>query len=114
MCVCVYMWAIEHFFKIDFREREEGRERERERKREHQFVVPLTDAFTGCFLYVSWLETEPATLAYWDNTLTNPARARVNFLPCMGLCNHHHNQEYTPPYTTKKECIIFGIRNNKN
>lgn len=29
----------------------------------------------GCFLYVSWLEIEPATFAYPDNTLTNWARA---------------------------------------
>ena len=55
------------FFKfsfIDFREREEGREK-------HQFVVPLSYAFIGWFLYVPWSKIEPATFLYWDNALTN-------------------------------------------
>ena len=34
------------------KERNRDREREREREREHLFVVPLTFAFIGGFLYV--------------------------------------------------------------
>ena len=49
-----------NFFKLLILEREK-----------HQFVVPLICAFIGCFLYVPWPRIEPATLAYWDNTLTN-------------------------------------------
>ena len=65
-------------FLIDFKDRERkggrkgeeegGREGEREREREreqkkHHFVVLVTYAFIGCFLYVSCLGIEPATLA---------------------------------------------------
>ena len=52
-----------HIF-VDF-EREKGEEREK-----HRSVVPLISAFTG-WLYVLWWEIEPATLAYWDDALTN-------------------------------------------
>ena len=44
--------------------------REREK---HQFVVPLMGAFIGCVLYVSWPEIAPATLAYWDEALSDRA-----------------------------------------
>ena len=39
----------------------------------HQFVVPLTDAFIGWFLYVPWPEMEPITLMYRGDTLTSGA-----------------------------------------
>ena len=45
--------------------------RERERERKTSIAVPLIYAFIGCFLYVSWLGIEPATMAYGDNSLTN-------------------------------------------
>ena len=38
-----------------------------ERGREkHQFVVPLIEAFIGCFLYMPWLGIEPGTLVYQE------------------------------------------------
>ena len=55
---------------IDFREKEEGRETHTH-THTHWFVVPLIYAFMGWFLYVPWPGIEPATLAYWDDTLTN-------------------------------------------
>ena len=67
-------------FGIFFRQerKEEGGEKERDRQR-HQFVAPLIYALTGWFLYVSWPEVEPATLAYQDNTLTNwPTQPGLN------------------------------------
>ena len=36
-------------------------------REKHQFVVPLTDAFIGCFLSVPWPGTGHTTLAYWDD-----------------------------------------------
>ena len=61
------------FVFVDFlRGGETDREREREREREkHQFVVPLTSAFIGWFLYEPWLGIEPAILVYQDYALTN-------------------------------------------
>ena len=44
-------------------------------ERNIDFVVPLIYAFTGCFLYVPWLETEPVTLVYQGNQLSYLARA---------------------------------------
>ena len=51
------------FFLIDwFRERQRDTERHRETEGEKcQFVVPVSCAFTGCFLCVSWPEVSPAT-----------------------------------------------------
>ena len=43
----------------------------RERDKNIDFFVPLIYAFTGCSLYVSGPGIEPATLAYWNNALTN-------------------------------------------
>ena len=43
-------------------------ERERERER---FVVPLIYTAIGWFLYVPWPGIELATLAYWEDVLTN-------------------------------------------
>ena len=43
-----------------------------ERLREkYRFVVLLFHSFIGCFLYVPWPRIKPATLAYWDDALTN-------------------------------------------
>ena len=44
--------------------------REREK---HQFAVPLIYVFIDSFLHVLWSGIEPATLAYWDDALTNSA-----------------------------------------
>ena len=54
------------YFLILQRERERERERERDR-----FVASLMYAFIGCFLYVPWLEIEPPTLVYQDDSLIN-------------------------------------------
>lgn len=40
-------------------------------KNTHSFVEPVIYALIGCFLYVSWLEIEPQTLTYLDDTVTN-------------------------------------------
>ena len=60
-------------------EREEGGEKEREK---HRFVVPLIYAFTGCFLYVSWPETEPTTWAFREDALPTeqPSQGRTVLL----------------------------------
>ena len=42
-----------------------------EREREKQVVDPLTDAFTGWFLYVLWPEIKPALLTYLYDASTN-------------------------------------------
>ena len=51
------------FFKkkiFIFRQRKEETEK-------FQYLVPLTYAFIGCFLYVPCLGIEPTTLEYWDD-----------------------------------------------
>ena len=53
---------------------------------ERQSVVPLIYAFIGCFLYVAWLEIEPATLVYRDDTLYQlryPARASTAYFKML-------------------------------
>ena len=46
-------------------------ERKGKREKRHQFVVPLTDAFIGCFFYVPSPGIEPVALVYWDDAPTN-------------------------------------------
>ena len=57
---------LKKFYLLIFRER--GRDREK-----YWFVVLPMYAFIGCFLYVPWLEIEPSTLAYQDDTPTHCA-----------------------------------------
>ena len=65
------------FLFTDEREREsKGGEREKERDRQtdkHRFVAPPICALIGWFLYVPWLEIEPATVVHEDDALTNEA-----------------------------------------
>ena len=72
------------FFSFNWKERAVGRKREGE-ERNNDFVVPLTDAFVGSFLYVPWPEIKPATLAYWDDALTKWANQPGLV---VGLCSH--------------------------
>ena len=51
--------------------RQTERERERERERETLICCSTYFAFIRWFLYVPWPGIEPATLAYWDDVLTN-------------------------------------------
>ena len=53
-------------FKIYLLILEGGGEKKREK---HQFVIPLTYPFIGCFLYTPWPEIEPTTSAYQDKAL---------------------------------------------
>ena len=52
----------------------------------------LTRAFSGWFLYVTWLVIEPATLVYQDNALSNwamwprPNYAKVFVTECYYFC----------------------------
>ena len=46
----------------------------------HWFIVPLIDAFIGCFFYVPWLGIEPTTLVYRDDALTNWATKKIKWL----------------------------------
>ena len=63
---CIFCLKLIFFY---LRERGRGWGGERER---HQLVL-LIYAFIGCFLCVPGPKTEPATLAYWDDALTNGA-----------------------------------------
>ena len=42
-----------------------------EREQDISFVVLLSYAFIGWFLYLPWLGINPTTLVYWDSSLTN-------------------------------------------
>ena len=53
-----FIWEIDKLLLIWERDR-------------HWFVFPLIYVFIGWLFYMSWLGIEPATLAYWDNALTN-------------------------------------------
>ena len=53
------------------RERKGGTRVGGERERENWFVVSLISAFIGWFLFVPWPRTEPTTLTYQDNDITN-------------------------------------------
>ena len=69
-----------HFF-IDFRGREEGG------RGRHQCIVLLIYEFIDWFLYVPWQRIKPATLAYWNDALTNWA-IWPGPLNCFKSLNH--------------------------
>ena len=69
-------------------------EREKGRRERHCFVIPLINAFIGWFSPVPWLETEPATLVYRPNALTNwatqpsPKKHFLIIVDCILLLIH--------------------------
>ena len=64
----IFPWIISILIFIYWLVLEGKRSKE---ERETSIVVPLIYAFIGWFLFVPWLVTEPTTLLYEDNALTN-------------------------------------------
>ena len=85
-----YSQTVLNFNLLILKKEKGGREREghtHTHTHTSQFVVPLIYAFTGCFLYVSWLGIEPATLVYGDNAITKwtTRPGKMLFLPLLLL-----------------------------
>lgn len=81
------------------REKKEGGEK-------HLFIIPLIYTFIGYFFYVTRPGIKSATLAYWDDALTNKVTCPGPYLIILDMESYREEQngglKLSFPFPTKQ------------